>query len=99
MTMLFLNMWRILIFGTAKCSNKVLGNLNKKYFNLHFDSMNVCAPCHLAKQCKLPFPLNKSSSEHAFDLIHVDILGPFNITFLHGHKYFLTVVDDYSRYI
>jgi len=31
-------------------------------------------------------------------LIHVDIWGPYSIPSIHGHKYFLTIVDDYSRY-
>ena len=24
--------------------------------------------------------------------------GPYSISSIHGHKYFLTIVDDYSRY-
>jgi len=31
-------------------------------------------------------------------LIHVDIWGPYLISSIHGHKYFLTIIDDYSRY-
>jgi len=31
-------------------------------------------------------------------LIHVDIWGPYSIPSVHGHKYFLTIVGDYSRY-
>jgi len=31
-------------------------------------------------------------------LIHVDIWGPYSKPSIHGHKYFLTIVDDYSRY-
>jgi len=31
-------------------------------------------------------------------LIHVDIWGPYSIPSIHGHKYFLTIVDDYSRH-
>jgi len=28
----------------------------------------------------------------------MDIWGPLNVHSLHGYKYFLTIVDDYSRY-
>jgi len=35
---------------------------------------------------------------NTFDLIHVDIWGPVNIVSVYGHKYFLTIVDDYSRH-
>jgi len=31
-------------------------------------------------------------------MIHTDIWGPFSIPPIHGHKYFLTMVDDYSRH-
>ena len=60
--------------------------------------MNICAPCHLAKQHKLSFPLSKTNSQNVFDLIHIDIWGPLGTPSLHGHKYFLTIVDDFSRH-
>jgi len=47
---------------------------------------------------KLLFPLSSSKSKKCFDLIHVDMWGPYSFTSIHGHKYFLTIVDDYSRY-
>lgn len=40
------------------------------------------------------FPLSSSVNLHAFDLVHVDIWGPLSIPSFHGHKYFLTIVDD-----
>nr|KYP55041.1 Retrovirus-related Pol polyprotein from transposon TNT 1-94 [Cajanus cajan] len=42
--------------------------------------------------------LQYSVSNKCFDLIHVDLWGPYSIPFVHGHKYFLTIVDDHSRY-
>lgn len=49
------------------------------------------------KQCKLPFPVSSSHSNSPFDLIHLDIWGPYKITTSNGCKYFLTLVDDFSR--
>ena len=57
----------------------------------------MCDACHKAKHKKLPFPLSSSRSSHAFELIHMDIWGPCTIS-MNGFKYFLTIVDDYSRY-
>lgn len=34
-----------------------------------------------------------------FDLIHVDIWGPYRTSTISGAKYFLTVVDDFSRVV
>jgi len=33
-----------------------------------------------------------------FDLIHVDIWGPYFVPSFEGHGYFLTIVDDFSRF-
>ena len=44
------------------------------------------------------FLLVHLNQKKCFDLIDVDIWGPYLIPSIHGHKYFLTMVDDYSRY-
>jgi len=46
----------------------------------------------------ISFPLSASKSKKYFDLIHVNVWGPYSLSSIHGHKYFLTIVDDYSRY-
>lgn len=43
------------------------------------------------------FPHSHSATTHIFELIHVDTWGTFNQTSHNGYKYFLTIVDDYSR--
>ena len=57
-----------------------------------------CDTCHFAKMRKLAFPISTSKFDACFDLIHVDIWGPFHIPSVFGHKYFLTIVDDKSRF-
>jgi len=44
------------------------------------------------------FLLVHLNQKKCFDLIHVDVWGPYSIPSTHGHKYFLTIVYDYSRY-
>jgi len=66
------------------------------YANSNFDKL--CDICHLAKQHKLHFQISDLVSLNTFDLIHIDILGPITISFVHGHKYFLTTIDDFSRH-
>nr|GMD79331.1 uncharacterized protein LOC109163845 [Ipomoea batatas] len=34
---------------------------------------------------------------NCFDLLHVDIWGPYKVATIHGHHYFLTILDDHSR--
>ena len=79
-------------------SNKVFEHLAKTHNDIHFNHDNIFSPCHLAKQHKLPFQLSKSFSKSVFDLIHIDIWGPLDVPSIQGHRYFLTIVDDFSRH-
>ncbi|CAM8942273.1 unnamed protein product [Rhodiola kirilowii] len=56
-----------------------------------------CDICPLAKQTRLQFPNSTTHSTHIFELVHGDIWGPFHTPTLSGAKYFLTLVDDFSR--
>ncbi|XP_019171370.1 PREDICTED: uncharacterized protein LOC109166928 [Ipomoea nil] len=58
----------------------------------------ICDTYHFAKHKRAPFPLSTTMSKVCFELIHVDIWGPFMVQSLGGERYFLTIVDDYSRY-
>ena len=58
---------------------------------------HVCTVCPLAKQKRLPFPHNNHLSHCAFDILHVDIWGPYHISTVEGYRYFLTLVDDCTR--
>ena len=71
----------------------IVPDLSSSNNNNTFD----CHICPLAKQHKLPFPKSTSVSLACFDLIHVDIWGPYSAPSLNGSKYFLTLVDDHNR--
>jgi hypothetical protein len=57
-----------------------------------------CDVCHFAKQRTLPYPNSTTNSSNIFDLLHADIWGPYATPSVSGHRYFLTLVDDYSRF-
>lgn len=62
------------------------------------NNLTHCDVCPLAKHKRLPFPSNsQDTSSCPFELIHRDIWGPFQSQSIDGFKYFLTIVDDYSR--
>lgn len=63
-----------------------------------FNKSLICDSCHFAKQTKLPFPHSHHTSMHPFELLHMDIWGPINISSIQGHHYFLTIVDNYNRF-
>lgn len=51
----------------------------------------------MAKQKILYFPFSNNLSNSPFDLIHLDVWGPFYVPTSEGYKYFITLVDDYTR--
>lgn len=51
----------------------------------------------MARQSNLPFFINSITTKNYFDLIHIDTWGPYKVTTNKGERYFLTIVDDFSR--
>jgi len=62
-----------------KCSNKT---------DVH------CEACVLAKFHRYPFPLSKSAASHMFEVVHIDLWGPYEVSDKNGAHYFLTIRDD-----
>jgi len=58
----------------------------------------ACDTCQLAKFHSFPFPLSKSIALKPFDLVHVDLWGPYKVTDTSGVYYFLTLLDDCTRH-
>lgn len=56
-----------------------------------------CEICLMARQSKSSFTKSTIRSKNYFDLIHIDTWGPYNTPTYKGEKYFLTMVDDFSR--
>ena len=49
------------------------------------------------KQKRLPFSISTHVSHKPFELMHSDLWGPFSTCTVEGFKYFLTLVDDFTR--
>ena len=58
----------------------------------------MCPIYLLAKQSRLPFSPGVISSTKPFETIHYGIWGCYRHPFISGAYYFLTVVDDYTRF-
>jgi len=57
-------------------SHYVLNHL--KFIPSHInDELYPFIPSHQAKQHRMPFPNSQSSTNKIFDLIHVDLWGPY----------------------
>lgn len=64
---------------------------------LNSEQNEVCVICPKARQTKLSFPSSYITSKQKFDLIHIDTWGPYSTPTYNGHRYFLTIVDDFTR--
>ena len=43
------------------------------------------------------FKKSENKTKSTFELVHMDLVGPINES-LFGKKYFLTILDDFSRF-
>lgn len=61
-------------------------------------SAQVCVTCPMSKFSKLPYELSDSHATAPFELIHLDTWGPYRVQTRGKYKYFITVVDDCTRF-
>ncbi|KAK4313452.1 hypothetical protein Pmani_015209 [Petrolisthes manimaculis] len=70
---------------------------------LNFDvnkELEFCDACVKGKSKKSPFPCNKVKPDREpLELIHSDVCGKFNEKSLSKGEYFLTFIDDATRYV
>ncbi|CAI7870964.1 unnamed protein product [Closterium sp. NIES-53] len=58
----------------------------------------TCVPCVEGRQCAAPHSSEFPPTEAPLQTLHMEVWGPARVSG-HGHeRYFLLVVDDYSRY-
>jgi len=65
--------------------------------SIDFSDLNVCVECIKGKQTKHK-RLGANRSSGILKLIHTDICGPFPTASWNGQRYFISFIDDYSRY-
>ncbi|KAL3368368.1 hypothetical protein AABB24_009309 [Solanum stoloniferum] len=60
--------------------------------------VNNCEVCPIARQTRLPFSHSVSKATSIFKLLHMDVWEPYKLETHDGMRYFLTIVDDHSRW-
>lgn len=65
--------------------------INQQFLDIKFTNDLFCEVCLLAKQRKLSFSIHVQSFENAFELMHVDIWGPYETPTLSSQRYILTI--------
>jgi transposase InsO family protein len=65
--------------------------------NLDFTDFDVCVDCIKGKQTKHTKKC-ATRSGRLLEIVHTDICGPFDSASFGREKYFITFIDDFSRY-
>jgi len=67
--------------------------------NLNLNVNDIkCEICLKCKTHQLPYKTSTTRASEVLELIHSDICGPIETESLGGGKYFVTFIDDFSRY-
>jgi len=86
-------------FRLGHVSHSRLHTMSSLYPSIHINNKSVCDLCHFAKHKHLPFSVSPTNASSNFELIHFDIWRPISTASIHGHRYFLTILDDHSRFL
>jgi hypothetical protein len=68
------------------------------FFYFFFSDFDSCGDCVKGKLTSKTRRQKDGRSETVLELIHTDICGPITPTALGNYRYFITFIDDYSRY-
>jgi transposase InsO family protein len=67
--------------------------------NVHFEKDRICSACQEGKQVGAHHPhKNIMTTDRPLELLHMDLFGPIAYISIGGSKYWLVIVDDYSRF-
>ncbi|PRQ55598.1 putative RNA-directed DNA polymerase [Rosa chinensis] len=84
-----------------------LGHANSQVVNKVLQAIKVpaatskhslCVYCMQGKAHRLPFSPSSSICSGPLQLLHADVWGPASISSTLGHRYFLSLVDDWSKF-
>ena len=70
---------------------------NEIFQELDFTDLGICVECIKGKQTKHT-KKRVTRRTQLLEMIHTDICGPFEVSSFSGEKYFITFIDDFSRY-
>jgi transposase InsO family protein len=67
--------------------------------NVHFEKDRICGACQTGKQVGVHHPhKNIMTTDRPLELLHMDLFVPIAYISISGSKYYLVIVDDYSRF-
>ena len=90
------NLWHLKLCHMNQKGLQVLSN--QGYLGpVSADSLDFCEPCTLGKQHRLSFPKGTHLAKACLEYLHADLWGPSQVPSHGGNRYFLSIIDDFSR--
>ena len=69
------------------------------HYGVSNEKHSNCASGYRSKHAKVINKVSTRTSSDVLGLIHVDIVGPFPDIAVDGSRYYLTLADDFSRFL
>ena len=66
--------------------------------NYNIGKNDFCEHCVFGKQSRSSFPNGTNKAKGLLDIIHIDVMGPMDIDSIGKSRYYVTFIDDVSRY-
>ncbi|KAB2594907.1 hypothetical protein D8674_030357 [Pyrus ussuriensis x Pyrus communis] len=63
------------------------------------DNHNTYISCIQGKMSRLPFPVRTARCTSPFQKVHTDVWGPTPVRSIEGYRYYVTFVDEYTRFV
>lgn len=70
----------------------------KKAISINKSMSKICDSCQLGKSTRLPFPSSVYVFSRPLERISFDLWGPSPVDYVQGFKYYVILIDHFSRY-
>jgi len=70
---------------------------NEIFHDLNFTDLNICVDCIKGKQTKHT-KKEVTKNTQLLEIVHTDMRRPFDANSFGKERYFITFINDYSRY-
>lgn len=86
-------------YGALEMAAKLncVQGINLQPQDIKGESQRTCEPCILAKKTRSNFPTSLTRSTSPLELVSSDVCGPMVVQSDNGAKYFMTMLDDFSK--
>ncbi|TXG66911.1 hypothetical protein EZV62_008186 [Acer yangbiense] len=83
--------------GKSRSKSRAKGKRQGLLCGDSIGKLDLCEHCIIGKQTRLKFSIGVHTSKGTLDYVHLDVWGPARVNSHGGNRYFITIIDDFSR--